>query len=93
MKCRCKFSIRFAGNNTINVDFPPDEHVIFTLSRECDKHKHFFKLIGKMPGVELNYIEAIIFRQLEFPAYFSEMEQKYTKYKTRFQMIIDKDEI
>lgn len=89
MKCRCRFSIRFGGNDEINIDFPADEFVLFTISKECPKHKHYFKLIGKMPGMESDQVEAILFRQLEFPEYFSEMEKKYAKYPTRFEMIID----
>ncbi len=89
MRCSCRFTIVENNSKEILIDFPPDESVIFQLNKQCEKHKHYYRLIGKMPGMESDRIDAILFRQLEFPKYFSEMEEKYNKYISRFQMILN----
>lgn len=90
MKCGCKFHVVFSSNKVVNIEFPDDEEVVFTISKDCPRHKHFFRLIGKMPGMESNLVGAIIFRQLEFPEYFAQMNKQYNRYKTRFEMILEK---
>lgn len=90
MKCGCKFHVIFSSDKVVNIEFPDDEEVVFTISKDCSKHKHFFKLIGKMPGMESNLVSAILFRQLEFPEHFAAMEKQYTRFKSRFEMILEK---